>query len=254
MLPCRQHVYLRRGAPSGLRCCVSWGGVLDGRCREAGDDGDRAAEPAPAPEAAPPGQAAPAAPAAQEPDLAPQPGPSPLASPAVAPSVASVAPSVAVSTAAPSEGPAGEEGDVLAVGYQRIVYGDHGAYIEFSREQVNWKAWPHYHNKRHYWESYFDEFYTAQSHKLWYEKWRRWEAWPTDGLLMLYAQRHSVADKPWAPGTNHQRRDLGYADYRPGYFYLAADRELITVKIPEQTGWFASGWLSDSSSSSSDND
>jgi hypothetical protein len=118
---------------------------------------------------------------------------------------------------------------VFAVGYERVVYGDHGAYIEFNESQICWKAWPHYFDKKRY-RSYFDEYYTVASHSLWSEKWKNWDANPTKGVLMLYAQSRSVSDRPWAPGAGsdpHAGRPTGYADYRPGYFYCTVDENLV---------------------------
>jgi hypothetical protein len=121
---------------------------------------------------------------------------------------------------------------VVAVGYERIVYGDHGAYIELSESQIRWRAWPHYFDKRKY-NSYFNEYYTRASHIMWESKWKRWDSNPTKGVLMLYAQSRSVSDRPWAPGAGsepHAGRPNGYADYRPGYYYVAADPNLIITE------------------------
>mmetsp|Transcript_145329 Transcript_145329/g.253627 ORF Transcript_145329/g.253627 Transcript_145329/m.253627 type:complete len:318 (+) Transcript_145329:151-1104(+) len=120
---------------------------------------------------------------------------------------------------------------VIAIGYERVVYGDHGPYIEFSKDQIRWSAWPHYFDKRKY-RSYFDEYYTEASHQLWKSKWDNWDPNPSKGVLMLYAQTRSVNDRPWAPGsgsTPHAGRPNGYADYRPGYYYVAAEDTLITT-------------------------
>merc|ERR1711879_982882 len=49
---------------------------------------------------------------------------------------------------------------------------------------------------------------------------------------MLYAQKHSVRDRPWAPSATskpHAWRQQGYADYRPGYYYIAADHTLVAT-------------------------
>merc|ERR1719191_312332 len=45
-------------------------------------------------------------------------------------------------------------GKRLAVGYNRIVYGDHGPYIEFTASQINWDSFPHVFRKSA--RSYFD--------------------------------------------------------------------------------------------------
>lgn len=121
--------------------------------------------------------------------------------------------------------------NVIAIGYERIVYGDHGPYIEFARHQIQWNAWPHFFDKRRY-NSYFDEYYTEASHELWQTHWDSWDPNPMRGVLLLYAQTRPVNDRPWAPGSGsspHAGRPNGYADYRPGYFYVAADENLITA-------------------------
>jgi hypothetical protein len=120
---------------------------------------------------------------------------------------------------------------VIAVGYERIVYGDHGPYIEFASSHICWKAWPHYFDKRKY-NSYFNEYYTKASHSLWEAKWNCWDPNPMKGVLLLYAQSRPVTDRPWAPGAGsdpHAGRPAGYADYRTGYYYAAADESLIIV-------------------------
>lgn len=126
---------------------------------------------------------------------------------------------------------------LLATGYERVLYGDGGAYIECTREQVHWPSWPHFFSKSHL-LSYYDEYYTLASHKRWCVKWERWSPWPSHGLLMLYKQRQPVSDRPWAPcaaTAPHARREHGYADYRPGLFYFAADQELIVVENGGET-------------------
>jgi len=127
---------------------------------------------------------------------------------------------------------------VFAVGYERVVYGDHGPYIEFHESQIRWKAWPHYFDKKKY-NSYFDEYYTRSSHSIWDAKWRMWDPNASKGVLMLYAQNRSVSDRAWAPGAAsygpHCGRATGYADYRPGYFYLTADAAFISVEKQESS-------------------
>jgi hypothetical protein len=121
---------------------------------------------------------------------------------------------------------------VFAVGYERIVYGDHGAYIELSESQIRWKAWPHFFDKKKF-NCYYNEYYTRASHIVWETKWRRWDSNPFKGVLMLYAQTKSVSDRAWAPGAStepHACRPNGYADYRPGYYYVAADENLVIVE------------------------
>mmetsp|Transcript_5125 Transcript_5125/g.14442 ORF Transcript_5125/g.14442 Transcript_5125/m.14442 type:complete len:467 (-) Transcript_5125:154-1554(-) len=128
-------------------------------------------------------------------------------------------------------------GAKIAVGYERVLYGDGGPYIECTEDQVCWDAWPHYHDKRGFSYSYYDEYYTLASYACWCARWERWEPCLSDGVLMLYAQRHTVDDRPWAPGAAsqpHAWREYGYADYRPGFFYFAADGALISTNRNEE--------------------
>lgn len=104
-----------------------------------------------------------------------------------------------------------------------------------NEKQVRWDAWPHYYNKEKFSCSYFDEYYTRSSFEEWSQKWTSWHPSASQGVLMLYAQKYTVDDRPWAPGAGnviHARRSHGYADYRPGYFYFAADEELSPRQPP----------------------
>lgn len=125
-----------------------------------------------------------------------------------------------------------EPGPVLAVGYERVLYGDGGAFVELNEQQICWEAWPHFHDKSEYHMAYYDEYFTRKSYIAWVDRWDKWHPNPSRGLLMLYAQKHTVDDRPWAPGAAanpHVRREHGYADYRPGYYYMAADASLVAV-------------------------
>lgn len=97
-------------------------------------------------------------------------------------------------------------GLLIATGYERIVYGDHGPYIEFSDHQIRWSAFPRF-KPRSPW-SYYDLWCTS------------------DQRLELYAQKRRVTGKPNPPSgqwsvCNH--RPEGYADYRVGMCYVAID-------------------------------
>merc|ERR1719188_2861300 len=48
----------------------------------------------------------------------------------------------------------------VALGYDRIVYGDHGPYVEFSPEHICWDSFPNFVERPH--GCYFDECYTAE--------------------------------------------------------------------------------------------
>jgi hypothetical protein len=130
------------------------------------------------------------------------------------------------------QGAQGPPGPVLAVGYERVLYGDGGAYIELHSSQIRWRSWPHFRDKSDYDQSYYDEYFTARSYSSWVERWDSWNPRHNEGILMLYAQRYTVDDRPYAPGAAwqpHTARQGGYADYRPGYFYITADGALISA-------------------------
>ncbi|CAE8715007.1 unnamed protein product [Polarella glacialis] len=100
----------------------------------------------------------------------------------------------------------------MAQGYDRIVYGDHGPYLEFSAHQLCWSAFPNFLEKPHM--SYYDEYFTM------------------DGLTMLYAQKRSVANKPNPPSgqwSAQNNRPEGYANYLIGKFYLACEADTVCV-------------------------
>jgi len=105
------------------------------------------------------------------------------------------------------------DGEVLlATGYTRIVYGDHGPYLEFMKEQVVWDSFPHFKGKGHI--GYYDEYHSEAGTKL-------------------YDQKMTVADQPNPPpdsefSTNNNLRE-GYADYKPGMLYIGVfEAELKT--------------------------
>lgn len=103
-----------------------------------------------------------------------------------------------------------------ALGYDRIVYGDHGPYLEFSSHQICWSSFPNFVEKPP--ASYYDECYTV------------------DGLTMLYAQKRHVTKKPnppsgaWSVANN---RSEGYANYLVGKYYLACEADTVAVQRPE---------------------
>ena len=98
-------------------------------------------------------------------------------------------------------------GELIAVNYERIVYGDHGPYIEFRKDQIEWDSFPQSKDKGAS-ISYYDEYHTA------------------DGNVKLYAQRKTVSDQPNPPPGKysvHHNRAEGYADYKVGYYYISPD-------------------------------
>ena len=97
---------------------------------------------------------------------------------------------------------------IIAVGYRRVLYGDHGPYIEFTRNQIRWESFPVVKPDKPS-HAYYDERFTLDQH------------------VMAYEQRKTVRDKPNPPpgvwSANNDRVDTGYADYQPGYVYVSAD-------------------------------
>lgn len=98
---------------------------------------------------------------------------------------------------------------LVAKGYDRVVYGDHGAYIEFSHDKIVWAALPKAVKKSEL--AYYDEFYSAC------------------GTVKLYDQKKTVADKKNPPaGGISRNREGGYADYKVGFCYISPKD--LTVK------------------------
>ena len=99
-----------------------------------------------------------------------------------------------------------KSGKLLAIGYDRIVYGDHGPYIEFSLYHIKFKNFPQ--NK-------------VKTDKSYYDEWRT-----ESGKTLLYEQKKTVRNLPNPPAgkysVNNDRFE-GYADYRVGKFYISPD-------------------------------
>ena len=96
---------------------------------------------------------------------------------------------------------------VIANGYLRVLYGDHGAYIEFLREHIKW-----------------NEFECVRKNFGYYDKW-----YTVDGSnILLYYQIKDVKKlaNPPKGGFNGNRKE-GYADYRVGRIYIS----VLDVKI-----------------------
>jgi len=106
----------------------------------------------------------------------------------------------------------------VALGYDRIVYGDHGPYVEFSEHQICWSTFPVFIEKPV--TCFFDECWTA------------------DMVTMLYAQKRHVTNKPnppsgeWAVQNN---RPEGYANYLVGRYYLACEVGTIAVRFSAES-------------------
>jgi len=106
---------------------------------------------------------------------------------------------------------------VLATGYTRVVYGDHGPYVEFEEHHLDMSEWPKVKEKSR--NAFYDERFTK------------------DGKIMLYVQKKSVKNVPNPPRKGYfssfNNRAEGYADYKPGKFYVSALDLQIKVKPAE---------------------
>jgi len=93
--------------------------------------------------------------------------------------------------------------NLLCSGYERIVFGDHGPYIEFHSSQIEYDNW----TCKRQGVGYFDQYF------------------PRDGSgILMYAQRVSVKNLPNPPKgrwTFRGNRKEGYADYKVGMFYIS---------------------------------
>jgi hypothetical protein len=95
----------------------------------------------------------------------------------------------------------------VAVGYLRVVYGDHGPYIEFDIDQITKGIWRHRKKGPNAW---YDEAYLAE----------------VDDPLMVYVQKKSVHMLPNPPAGKYscrRNRVNGYADYRVQRLYVSPD-------------------------------
>lgn len=95
-------------------------------------------------------------------------------------------------------------GTLFAVGYVRVVFGDHGPYLEFERRHI-----------RVVLKQKFGKPLPADAYYEWLE--------PVDGSgVKVYDQRRDVKNLPNPPaGGFRGNRVEGYADYRPGFIYVS---------------------------------
>lgn len=92
---------------------------------------------------------------------------------------------------------------LMAIGYTRIVYGDHGAYFEFNKEQICWDTFKVVREK----VGYYDEYRTSDGVKLY------WQTVPVTNLPNPPKGKYSV---------NNNCKE-GYADYKVGMAYIGID-------------------------------
>lgn len=91
----------------------------------------------------------------------------------------------------------------VAKGYIRIVYGDHGPYVEFDPAQIDW-----------------DKFEPIRAGIGYYDIWKA-----SDGT-QIYLQRYSVKNLPNPPKGKYSKDNNckeGYADYKVGLVYISPD-------------------------------
>lgn len=96
----------------------------------------------------------------------------------------------------------------VACGYERVVYGDHGPYIEFRTDQIVWSSLPTVILKPVH--AYYDEYHSEA------------------GFVHLFHQKRSVDHKANPPpGGIRHNRESGYADYKVGMCYVSPS--MLTV-------------------------
>lgn len=96
-----------------------------------------------------------------------------------------------------------DKGNLFAIGYNRVVYGDHGPYVEFERKHIK--------------ISLLKKFNLPDPADIYY-------VWllPSDGSnLKVYDQKRDVKHLKNPPmGGFCGNRSEGYADYVPGKLYV----------------------------------
>ena len=93
---------------------------------------------------------------------------------------------------------------LIAIGYNRIVYGDHGPYIEF--ELSNFKV------------ELIRKFNNSPPNDAYYE----WMIVNDNSETKIYRQLRDVNNLPNPPPTGFRgNRIEGYADYLPGKYYIS---------------------------------
>lgn len=105
------------------------------------------------------------------------------------------------------------DGRLFAQGYVRIVYGDHGPYIEFTKNQIKLDLISHFGNNI--------DFNNLPKNPTFYYYWLH----PESSKVKIYLQLKPVIDKKNAPHRADGKpscfnRKEGYADYRKGYYYV----------------------------------
>jgi hypothetical protein len=116
-------------------------------------------------------------------------------------------------------------GALLFRGYERIVYGDHGPYLEFTLQNIKCKLKSKFNN-------YVDYNNLPDENYKYYYYWLQPVQFPE---IKVYLQIKPVHNLPNAPKRADGQRSCfnraeGYADYKRGYFYV--DPKSLTIRKP----------------------
>ena len=106
--------------------------------------------------------------------------------------------------------------EIVFIGYDRIVYGDHGPYIEFSNRHIRRKLVCKFTGKVIY-------SLSVPSKPVYYYMWLYPQDMPE---VKIYYQLKTVNNLPDAPLREDGKpskfnRKEGYADYKVGKFYIS---------------------------------
>jgi len=115
------------------------------------------------------------------------------------------------------------DGTLFAIGYTRIVYGDHGPYIEFTRDQIAATLSPKFNNSI--------DLDNLPINPKYYYYWLYPDGNPD---IKVYLQLKPVTNLPNAPRRLDGKpsafnRKEGYADYKRGYIYV--DPYVLIAKV-----------------------
>lgn len=102
----------------------------------------------------------------------------------------------------------------LFKGYVRIVYGDHGPYVEFSVDNLICEP--------------IKKFNRPTPEHVYYE----WQTLDDGSDVKIYWQLRDVKNLPNAPAGGYKgNRPEGYADYRPNMYYVSPYEMIIQKEI-----------------------
>lgn len=93
---------------------------------------------------------------------------------------------------------------LIAIGYTRVVYGDHGPYVEFEKSNFVVDLIPKFNNS-----CPLDAYY-------------EWMTVKDSSDIKIYRQLRDVRNLPNPPSPGYKgNRKEGYADYLPGKYYVS---------------------------------